>query len=149
MKENKKYMENKKTKNSKYNKNNKENNDNKLVALTKGPIFSYLITIIAFITYGILLTYTETTEKNLQLVVMVTTVVSVLIGAFISSRGFDSKGLLVGMFIGIIYAVIMIMIALCLLPVLKVTSKMIMILVLSIASGGIGGIIGINSKKQH
>lgn len=138
MRENKKNVENKK---------HKDNRENKVISLTKGAIISYAITTIVFIVYGILLTYTEITEKNLQLVVMITTVVSVLIGGFISSRGIGSKGLIVGMFVGLTYAIIMIMIGLCLLPVLKITSKMIMIFILSISAGGIGGIIGINSKK--
>ena len=133
-------------------KNNKKvNNDEKqkdsIVSLTKGVIFSYLITAIVFIVYGILLTYTETTEKNIQIVVMITTVVSVLIGGIISSKGVSKRGLMFGMLVGIIYSIIMIMISFCILPTIKITSKMIMIIILSISAGGIGGIIGINSKK--
>ncbi|WP_250277938.1 TIGR04086 family membrane protein [[Clostridium] colinum] len=133
------------TQNKKVNVNEKSNNT--IISLTKGAIFSYLITAIVFIVYGILLTYTETTEKNMQLVVMITTVVSVLIGGVIASKGVKSKGLIFGMLVGVIYALIMIMVSFCILPTIKITSKMIMIIVLSISAGGIGGIIGINSKK--
>ena len=133
-------------------KNNKKvNNDEKqkdsIVSLTKGVIFSYLITAIVFIVYGILLTYTEKKKKNIQIVVMITTVVSVLIGGIISSKGVSKRGLMFGMLVGIIYSIIMIMISFCILPTIKITSKMIMIIILSISAGGIGGIIGINSKK--
>ena len=132
--DNKKVIDNKKT-------------NNTAVSLTKGAIISYIITTIVFIVYGILLTYTEITEEKIQIVVMITTVVSVLIGGIIASRGVNSKGLMFGMLVGLIYAIIMIMIGLCILPTLKITSKMIMIFILSISAGGIGGIIGINSKK--
>lgn len=124
------------------------NNNNKtVVSLTKGSIISYIITTIIFIVYGILLTYTDITEEKIQIVVMITTVISVLIGGIIASRGVNSKGLIFGMLVGVIYSIIMIMIGFCILPTLKITSKMIMIFILSISSGGIGGIIGINSKK--
>ncbi len=127
--------------------NNDEKQNDSIVSLTKGVIFSYLITAIVFIVYGILLTYTETTEKNIQIVVMITTVLSVLIGGIISSKGVSKRGLMFGMLVGIIYSIIMIMISFCVLPTIKITSKMIMIIILSISAGGIGGIIGINSKK--
>lgn len=124
-----------------------KNNNKTVVSLTKGSIISYIITTIIFIVYGILLTYTDITEEKIQIVVMITTVISVLIGGIIASRGVNSKGLIFGMLVGVIYSIIMIMIGFCILPTLKITSKMIMIFILSISSGGIGGIIGINSKK--
>lgn len=119
-----------------------------LVSLTKATVFSYVLTAIVFVVYGILLTYTETTEENIQIVVMMTTVISVLIGGIIASKGVNSKGLLFGMLVGIVYSIIMIMVGLCVIPVLKITYKMIMIIILSISAGGIGGIIGINTKKS-
>ncbi|MBS5793769.1 MAG: TIGR04086 family membrane protein [Clostridiales bacterium] len=137
--------------NKKPNSNTKSNNtksNSAIISLTKGAIFAYLLTAVVFVVYGLLLTYTETTEKNIQIVVMMTTVISVLIGGIIASKGVDSKGLFFGMLVGVVYALIMIMVGLCILPVMKITSKMIMIIVLSISAGGIGGIIGINTKKS-
>lgn len=137
--------------NKKPNSNTKSNNtksNSAIISLTKGAIFAYLLTAVVFVVYGLLLTYTETTEKNIQIVVMMTTVISVLIGGIIASKGVDSKGLFFGMLVGVVYALIMIMVGLCILPVMKITSKMIMIIVLSISAGGIGGVIGINTKKS-
>ena len=137
--------------NKKPNSNTKSNNtksNSAIISLTKGAIFAYSLTAVVFVVYGLLLTYTETTEKNIQIVVMITTVISVLIGRIIASKGVDSKGLFFGMLVGVVYALIMIMVGLCILPVMKITSKMIMIIVLSISAGGIGGIIGINTKKS-
>lgn len=126
--------------------NNKANHA--IISLTKGSIFSYIITTVVFIMYGLLLTYTDTTEKNMQLIVMITTVISVLIGGIIASKGVNSKGLIFGMLVGLVYSLIMIMVSFCILPTVKITSKMIMIIILALSSGGIGGIIGINTKKN-
>lgn len=124
-----------------------ESKDSGLFSLTKGTLFAYIITMLVFIIYGVLLTYTDITEKNIQMVVMITTVLSVLVSGFISSRGVSSKGLLFGMIAGGLYAFIMIMISFCILPNIQISSKSAMITILSISGGGVGGIIGINSKK--
>lgn len=124
-----------------------ESKDSGLFSLTKGTLFAYIITMLVFIIYGVLLTYTDITEKNIQMVVMITTVLSVLVSGFISSRGVSSKGLVFGMIAGGLYAFIMIMISFCILPNIQISSKSAMITILSISGGGVGGIIGINSKK--
>lgn len=128
-------------------KKQEEKSENVMRSLSLGVSFSYIITAVVFIVYGLLLTYTDMTEKNIQITVMVTTVVSVLVGGIIASRGAKKNGLLYGMLCGGIYALVMIMLSFCILPDIKITSKMIMILVLSISAGGVGGIIGINTKK--
>lgn len=125
-----------------------QNQNNAVVALTKGSVLAYLITAIIFIIYGVLLTYTDVTEKNTQIIVMVTTAVSVLIGGFVASKGVQNKGLFYGMLVGIVYAIIMIMIGFCFMPTIKVTSKIVTLFTLSICAGGIGGIIGINTKNN-
>ncbi|MDE6181907.1 MAG: TIGR04086 family membrane protein [Eubacteriales bacterium] len=120
-----------------------EKSDNKaLFSLAKGTVFAYFITIAVFITYGILLTYTDMTEVNLQMVVMITTVVAVLVSGFISARGVNSRGLIYGMLSGAIYAIIMIMIGICVLPAIQFTFKLLMILILSICGCGVVGRIG-------
>lgn len=134
--------------NVKKTKSNGQNQNNTILALTKGSVLAYLITAIVFIVYGILLTYTDVTEKNTQIIVMVTTAISVLIGGFVASKGVENKGLFYGMLVGVVYAIIMIMIGLCFMQNIGITSKMITILILSICSGGIGGIIGINTKNN-
>ncbi len=124
-----------------------KNNKNIFLNLTKGTIFAYFITLLVFIIYGILITYTDITEKNMQLIVMITTVVSVLVSGFISAKGISSKGLLLGSLAGIIYFIILLMVAFCVLPNIQINSKLLMLFVLSICSGGVGGIIGINLKS--
>lgn len=118
-----------------------------VLAITRGSITSYIITTIVFIIYALLLTYTEMTEKNIQTVVIITTVVSVLIGGIMCAKNTKSKGLIYGMICGVIYSIIMVMVSFCILPEIVFSPKIIMIIILSICSGGVGGIIGINIKK--
>lgn len=118
-----------------------------LKAVLKGIGVAYAITVIVFIAYAVLLTYTEITEKNIDLIVMVTVVVSVLIAGFDSARGASDKGWLWGMGAGLIYVLIMFFVGFCVVPEYSLGSESVMHLVLGLAGGGLGGIIGINIKK--
>ena len=116
-------------------------------ALFKGLIAACAVTALVFAVYAILLTYTDVTEKNINLVVMLTVVVSVFIAGFNAARGADKKGWLWGMGAGLLYMVIMVFIKICAAPDLNFDSKTAMILILSFAGGGLGGITGINVKR--
>ncbi|MFI3230650.1 MAG: TIGR04086 family membrane protein [bacterium] len=124
----------------------RDNGGNEYISLVKGTLIAFLITSIVFFVYGAMLTYTDTTEDNTQLIVMVTTVVSMIVSGFISARGFNKNGWLYGMIAGFLYAIIIILVGFCILPDIKITSKFIIISVLSLSAGGVGGILGINTR---
>lgn len=115
-------------------------------SLAIGTIFAYFITLLVFIIYSLLITYTDVTEKYMQTIIMVTTVISVLVSGFLSTKNIKSKGLLIGILSGVIYFIILLIVAFCILPTIEFNSKLLTLLILSICSGGIGGIIGINLK---
>lgn len=138
-------MKNKKIKKNK--KTNEKNKEANIVPLAKGVIGAYIITFSVFIIYGVLLTYTAMTEKNIQLIVMLTTVISTFVAGLICSFNMKNKGLLYGSLSGLLYAVIMIMISFCVLPKVTIGSKAIITAILAVSAGGIGGIIGVNIKK--
>lgn len=127
---------------------NKARQKSPVLSLLTGLGISYAFTVLVFIVYAILLTYTEVTEKNLPLVVMITVVVSVLIAGFDAAKGAKQKGWLWGMGAGFIYAFIMILIGMCFKPSFSVDAKTIVTLILSLAGGGLGGIIGVNISKK-
>lgn len=119
-----------------------------MINTIKGVGIGYAITIIVLIAYALLLTYTELTEKNIPIVVMVTAIVSVLVAGYDSAKGNASKGWLWGMAAGLLYAIIIIIVG-----ILSMSGKAVIdastvgMLVMLIASGGLGGMIGINRNK--
>ncbi len=126
---------------------NKSFNQKVFLALIKGTVIAYLITFAVFIIYALLLTYTDITEKNINTISLITSVVSVLISSFIVCRASQKNGLLYGMLTGFLYAFIMLMLNLCIMPSITFSYKMLMLIIACIASGGISGIIYINLKK--
>lgn len=118
------------------------------VALLSGLGIGYAITCIIFIAYAIILTYTDTTEKNIPIVVTVTVVLSVLIAGYDAAKAVTKKGWLWGMLAGLLYAFIMFLIGMSVIRNFGFSGKMLTLLVLSVAGGGLGGILGINLKKK-
>lgn len=116
-------------------------------SLFSGVMIGYAITCLVFITYAVLLTYTSITEENISLVVTITSIVSVLVAGFDAARGATSKGWLWGIIAGFIYAVILVVIMTWVQGRLILDSRTISVLILSLAGGGLGGVIGINLKK--
>lgn len=116
-------------------------------SLFTGVVIGYAITCLVFISYALLLTYTAITEENISLVVTLTTIVSVLVAGFDAARGASSKGWLWGIVAGFSYAVILVGIMSWIQQSLILDSRAITLLILSLAGGGLGGVIGINLKK--
>jgi len=125
-----------------------EENGSPLLYLLKGTSIAYAVTLIVFIVYAIILTYTNATEENLSTVIMITVVVSVLISGFDTARGVKNKGLIWGLIAGFLYSAIMIIVGFCIVPDYKLSATSLINLVLGLAGGGFGGIIGINTKKH-
>ena len=116
-------------------------------SLFTGVVIGYAITCLVFISYALLLTYTNITEENISLVVTLTSIVSVLVAGFDAARGATSKGWLWGIVAGFMYAVILVVLMSWIQQSLILDSRAITLLILSLAGGGLGGVIGINLKK--
>lgn len=118
----------------------------KVINLFKGLALSYGVSLIIFIIYALILTYTDVSESYIPLGAIICTAISCFLGGFAAARGNESGGLFWGAILGLIYTVILVLI-----NILAgaegggITSKITM-LVCAMASGGVGGILGVNKK---
>ena len=124
-----------------------EENKSQLKQLVIGVMIGYAITCIVFLAYAMLITYTQMSERNLPMVIAVTTLLSVMIAGFDAARGASQRGWLWGMIAGFVYVAIMGIIMVVMLPSFFVDGRTITVIVLSVAWGGLGGILGINVRK--
>jgi putative membrane protein (TIGR04086 family) len=124
-----------------------EDKKSQIKMLTMGILVGYAITCIVFLGYSMLITYTHMSEKNLPVVVAVTTLVSVMVAGFDAARGAANRGWLWGMGAGLVYVLILLAIMMTALKGFAVDGRTVTIIVLSIAGGGLGGVLGINIKK--
>jgi len=117
-------------------------------ALVIGVLVGYAITCIIFLGYSMLITYTGMTERNLPMVVAVTTLLSVMVAGFDAAKSADNRGWLWGMAAGLVYILILTGLMMGVLHRFAVDTRTITSIVLALAGGGMGGILGINMKKK-
>jgi len=117
-------------------------------SLVIGVLMGYAITCIVFLGYSMLITYTGMTERNLPMVVAVTTLLSVMVAGFDAAKDADSRGWLWGMGAGLLYILILTGLMMGVLQRFAVDTRTVTSVVLALAGGGMGGILGINLKKR-
>ncbi len=114
--------------------------------LIGGVCIGYSVTIIIFILYAVILTYTNVTDKGLDIIVILTTILSVAIAGYDSAKTQSKNGLIFGILAGLLYAIILIIVSTLIDGKLTFDFETIITILVSVASGGIGGIIGINKN---
>ena len=116
--------------------------------LFSGVMIAYAITCVIFIGYALLLTYTSITEKDIGLVVTITTIISALVAGFDAAKGAKEKGWFWGIIAGLLYAIILLAIGAWVSKGFLFDARSVSLLILSLAGGGLGGVLGINLKSK-
>lgn len=119
------------------------------VAVLKGLIISYLITIPVFIVFAILLSSIEFPAGFLSPIVMVTTVISVLAAGVISARSLKSKGWISGAVTGFCYMLILYIMNGIINMKFSINNHTVTMVLIGMVTGIIGGIAGVNLKKTY
>ena len=112
-----------------------------------GVLIAYAITAIVFLAYAMLVTYTNMSERNMPTVVAFTTLLSVMVAGFDAAKGAPKRGWLWGMGAGFAYILIMITFMGLMLPTFAVDGRTLSTVIIGVAGGGLGGILGINLRK--
>ncbi|MCL2285160.1 MAG: TIGR04086 family membrane protein [Firmicutes bacterium] len=120
---------------------------NQLKHMVIGVLMAYAITAIAFLAYAMLVTYTNMSESSLPMVVAITTLLSVIVAGFDAAKGAPKRGWLWGMAAGFLYILIMVTLMAVTLPAFAVDGRTLTTVIIGVAGGGLGGILGINLRK--
>lgn len=120
-----------------------------LISLLSGVIIGYAVTAIIFIGYAIVLTYSDITDRNTDLIVTLATLISVIIAGFDTGKNAKYKGWLWGVIAGLLYAIIMVLLGFFISEGYTIDGKTYATLAISLAGGGLGGILGINFREKN
>lgn len=120
--------------------------DKNIFKIIKGSIISIIITLIALTIYAAVLSYTNVSESTMTPVVLTITGISILIGSSISSISIKKKGIINGGLVGLIYITFLYVLSSILSVGFSLNMNSIIMIVVSIVTGMIGGIIGVNLK---
>lgn len=143
-------MQQKRQKKSKTTKLRKEKREqpksNQWLCLLRGLAAAFAITCIIFIGFGILLTYTDLSEDILPMVSLGCSALSAAAAGFDWGSCIGQKGLLWGLLAGAAYTVILFLVTGLAGNGIQVELSGLMTLIVAMAGGGIGGILGVNRK---
>ena len=118
--------------------------DKNIVRIVKGSIFAILITVVFLLIYAILLTSTNIAETTMTAVVITISGVSILIGSSISSFKIKKQGIINGALVGLIYITAIYLLSSNIFVGFAIDISSIIMIAVSIFTGMIGGIIGVN-----
>lgn len=119
---------------------------NTWLCLLRGMAIAFAITCIIFIGFGILLTYTDLSEDSLPLVSLVCTALSAAAAGYDWAACMKKKGLLWGLAAGAVYTVLLYLITSLAADSFALQLSGVMTLIVALAGGSIGGILGVNRK---
>lgn len=117
-----------------------------LIRVTKGLIFSFLITLPCFFIFALFLTYTDFPEKYTSIAVLITTVISVLVASAYSTRNVKHKGWMNGCFVGLLYVTILYLASSIVDKNFMLNFSGFLIFFIGAIVGCLGGILGINMR---
>ncbi len=118
------------------------------IRILKGISFAIVISLILLLIFALLLTYTSISESTITPVVVAVAGVSILIGSSIATSKIRKNGLLNGGIVGFIYGIILyVSSSLCLVGFTFTLHSIIMLMV-GIATGMLGGVIGVNLNRK-
>lgn len=123
-----------------------EKENKQIIHIVKGVGISLISTLILLIIFSVLLTFTNIPENVVSPVIIILTAISILFGSSITNMKIKKNGLLNGGIIGGTYMLLIYLISSILNWDFSLNLEALIFIVVGIAFGLLGGIIGVNKK---
>ncbi len=117
--------------------------------ILKSVLMAYVMTLIIFLIFAMVITYTDFPESTIPTIVVVTTILSIMFGAIRASRKTKSKGWLNGSIVGVLYMLILYIISILAFTGFTFDRYVLYMLFLGLVTGAFGGIVGVNLKSNR
>lgn len=124
----------------------KDKNASSILAIGKGVILAYIISIICLVIYGLLLAVTGLSESSMPTVIMVITMVSIALAGIYSAVKVESKGWLNGAIVGLVYMIVLFLLSVLFGTGISLDKFVLFRMFMGLITGALAGIIGINLK---
>ncbi len=119
-----------------------------LVSVLKSLVISFGFTLVVFVVFALLLTFTNLPDSIIGTVVFVTMVVAVMLAGFSAARNATSRGWLNGAVGGLLYVAILYILGAVFVTGFVFDKYVLALLAVGFLSGAVGGIVGINMRKK-
>lgn len=120
-----------------------------ITVVFKNVLISYAISLILFLIFAFIITYTDISYNIISPVSVAITLTGILVASILSGRKSSEKGWLTGCITGLIYMTILYAVGSIVFKNPGISSNGIIMIIAGILSGALGSIIGINNKNKY
>lgn len=117
--------------------------------ILKGSLVSIAITLVLVLIASALLTFSNIPETVIPVMIIIISAISILIGSIMSTSYIDSKGMINGASVGLIYIVVIYLLSSIMVAGFNINIKSLIMMFVSVIAGMIGGIVGVNLHKNN
>jgi len=117
-----------------------------LKAVTYGLMVSYMVTLVFFLLFALLLTYTSFSDRYIPIFTLAITYVGVFLAGFFSAKSIGTKGWLHGSVAGFLYIFVMFLLSYVFIPGFSISTVYFVKAIIGLLLGAVGGILGINFR---
>lgn len=119
-------------------------NRSSYIHVGEGVLRGFILTLIALLIYSVVLKFTTVSAGISSMFILVVTLISILYGAVFSAKKINKKGWLVGASVGLLYIVIIYLVALVAGGEATLSLTALLRITLAVVVGGLSGMLGLN-----
>lgn len=114
----------------------------------KGTLVALAVTVSVFFIFALLLSYTGLSEDSVRYIAYITEAVGAFLAGIAPAKKIRRKGILTGSLCGVLYMVIIWTVSSLISDGFYFNLHVLIMLLTSLASGALGGIVGVNIKNS-
>ena len=113
-----------------------------------GTFISLLISIILVFILAVIVYFANISDRTISAVIFAISVISVFFGGLILAKNVDNRGLVNGLLLAGVYFLALFLVSMLVNGRVAISLNNFLRLLSILASGGLGGVLGINTKKE-
>ena len=114
-----------------------------------GTFISLLISIILVFILAVIVYFANISDRTVSAVIFAISVISVFFGGLILAKNVDNRGLVNGLLLAGVYFLVLFFVSMLINGKVAISLGNFLRLLSILASGGLGGVLGINTKKER
>ena len=113
-----------------------------------GTFIALLISIILVFILAVIVYFANISDRTISAVIFAISVISVFFGGLILAKNVDNRGLVNGLLLAGVYFLALFLVSMLVNGRVAISLNNFLRLLSILASGGLGGVLGINTKKE-
>ncbi len=116
--------------------------------ILKGVLFSLAVSVLMMLVLAAFVFFMNIPDRTVEMLVFALSAIAVFLGAFILAKNISSRGLLHGLLLAVLYFAVLAVVSVVINGSVSFSVQNIMRMVSVLSSGMLGGVMGINTKRE-